>query len=149
MERRAPFGPSPHSVTSLPTPAPGSGPRSTVIMSIDTEPVPRVPAERRVVIDDLGYSDDRIIHVSARFGYMETPNVPRALARLKKQGLKFDIMTTSFFLGRRVIVPDRRSGMPQWQDKLFIALNRNATNATDFFQIPTGRVVELGAQVTV
>jgi len=46
-------------------------------------------------------------------------------------------------------VPDRRSGMPRWQDKLFIALNRNATNATDFFQIPTGRVVELGAQVTV
>jgi len=117
-----------------------------IMLSVFTSSYPRVPEESRAKIEAV---DADVTRVILNFGYMETPNVPRALARLKKQGLKFDIMTTSFFLGRRTIVPDRRSGMPRWQDKLFIALNRNATNATDFFQIPTGRVVELGAQITV
>lgn len=117
-----------------------------IMLTVFTTSYPRMPEEQRAKIDIIDADTTRVI---LNFGYMETPNVPRALARLKKQGLKFDIMTTSFFLGRRVIVPDRRSGMPRWQDKLFILLNRNATNATDFFQIPTGRVVELGAQVTV
>ncbi|MBL9010095.1 MAG: potassium transporter Kup [Alphaproteobacteria bacterium] len=117
-----------------------------IMLTVFTASYPRVAEEQRAKVEKI---DDDVTRVILNFGYMETPNVPRALARLKKQGLKFDIMTTSFFLGRKVIVPDRRSGMPRWQDKLFIALNRNATNATDFFQIPTGRVVELGAQVTV
>ena len=117
-----------------------------VILTVHTADRPRVADSQRVSMEPI--SDD-FKRLTITYGFMETPNVPRALARLKKQGLKFDIMTTSFFLGRKVIVPDRRSGMPRWQDKLFIALNRNATNATDFFQIPTGRVVELGAQVTV
>ena len=80
---------------------------------------------------------------------MESPNVPRALTALRKQGVKFDIMTTSFFLGRRTIKTSPHSGMPHWQDKLFVSLMRQATNATDFFAIPSDRVVELGAQVTV
>jgi len=117
-----------------------------IMLSVFTSSYPRVPEETRAKIVAV---DDDVTRVILNFGYMETPNVPRALAKLKKQGLKFDIMTTSFFLGRRTIVPDKRSGMPRWQDKLFIALNRNATNATDFFQIPTGRVVELGTQITV
>lgn len=117
-----------------------------IMLSVFTTSYPRMPDDMRAKIEAVS---DNVTRVILNFGYMETPNVPRALARLKKQGLKFDIMTTSFFLGRRTIVPDKRSGMPQWQDKLFIWLNRNAMNATDFFQIPTGRVVELGAQVTV
>ena len=80
---------------------------------------------------------------------METPNLPKALQQCKKQGLKFDIMTTSFFLGRRSLVMAEHSGMPVWQDKLFIFLTKNAANPTDFFKIPPGRVVELGAQFTV
>lgn len=83
------------------------------------------------------------------YGFMESPNIPKALAVCRKQGLKFDIMATSFFLGRRSIVPSANSGMPLWQDRLFIYLMRNAANPTDFFKIPPGRVVELGAQVTV
>jgi KUP system potassium uptake protein len=75
--------------------------------------------------------------------------VPVALANLRKAGLKFDIMTTSFFLGRRTIKASPTSGMPRWQDGLFIALSRQSANATDFFSIPSDRVVELGAQVTV
>ena len=87
--------------------------------------------------------------VEMRFGYMEMPNIPRALGHLRKHGFKFDIMGTSFFLSRRSIRPALKSSMPIWQDKLFIALARSATDATDFFQIPTGRVVEVGTQVTV
>ena len=68
---------------------------------------------------------------------------------MRKAGLKFDIMTTSFFLGRRSLKQSPNSGMPVWQDKLFIVLSRQASNATDFFSIPSDRVVELGAQVTV
>jgi KUP system potassium uptake protein len=83
------------------------------------------------------------------FGYMEAPNIPRGLALLRKQGFKFDIMSTSFFVSRRSIRPASRSSMPRWQDKLFISLSKSASDATDFFQIPTGRVVEVGTQVTV
>ena len=87
--------------------------------------------------------------VTIRYGFMEQPNLPKALALCRKMGLKFDIMSTSFFLGRRSVVPAVQSGMPLWQDKLFIFLMKNATNPTDFFNIPPGRVVELGTQVTV
>ena len=83
------------------------------------------------------------------YGFMESPNVPKALGLCRKHGLKFDIMATSFFLGRRSVVPSAQSGMPMWQDKIYIFLMRNAANPTDFFRIPPGRVVELGAQVTV
>ena len=87
--------------------------------------------------------------VSLKFGYMEQPNVPKALAIARKHGWQFDIMSTSFFLSRRALKPSPQSGMPGWQDHLFIALARSASDATDFFQIPTGRVVEVGTQVTV
>ena len=72
-----------------------------------------------------------------------------AIDRLRKAGLKYDIMTTSFFLGRRTLKASPTSGMPNWQDRLFIALSRQSTNATDFFSIPSDRVVELGAQVAI
>ena len=87
--------------------------------------------------------------VTLNFGYMEQPNVPRALAIARKLGWTFDIMSTSFFLSRRSLKPSPSSGMPVWQDHLFIGLAKSASDATDFFQIPTGRVVEVGTQVTV
>jgi KUP system potassium uptake protein len=81
---------------------------------------------------------------------MEEANLPRALGLARKQGMvKFDIMSTSFFLGRRSVVPSAQSGMPLWQDRLYIFLLKNAANPTEFFRIPPGRVVELGAQVSV
>ena len=87
--------------------------------------------------------------MTLRFGYMETPNVPKGLAIARKLGWQFDIMSTSFFLSRRSLRPAARSGMPRWQDRLFIKLARAANDATDYFQIPTGRVVEVGTQVTI
>ncbi len=116
------------------------------IMSVRTESMPRVPIANRFEIEQISNDFTRI---TLHYGYMESPRVPAALALLRKCGLKFDIMTTSFFLGRRSIKTSPNSGMPNWQDRLFVSLAKQATNATDFFAIPSDRVVELGAQVTV
>ena len=117
-----------------------------MIMSVKTETTPRVIPSRRFEIEKI--SDD-FTKVILHYGYMESPRIPSALASLRKSGLKFDIMTTSFFLGRRTIKASPTSGMPLWQDNLFVALSKQAANATDFFAIPSDRVVELGAQITV
>ena len=117
-----------------------------VILTIETADTPRVDAAERVRIEPVGETFSRVV---LRFGFMETPNVPKALAIARKLGWQFDIMSTSFFLSRRTLKPAAHSGMPRWQDRLFIALTRVANDATDYFQIPTGRVVEVGTQVTV
>src|SRR5215468_2990917 len=119
---------------------------NNVILTIITADTPRVPEEERVRITPMSRHFSR---VSLKFGYMEQPNVPKALAIARKHGWQFDIMSTSFFLSRRALKPSAKSGMPSWQDHLFIMLARSASDATDFFQIPTGRVVEVGTQVTV
>ncbi len=117
-----------------------------VILSVETTHTPRVEASKRVRIEPVGATFMRVL---LRFGYMESPNVPRALAIARKLGWQFDIMSTSFFLSRRALRPAPHSGMPRWQDRLFIKLARSANDATDYFQIPTDRVVEVGTQVTV
>ncbi|MEA2953263.1 MAG: system potassium uptake protein [Alphaproteobacteria bacterium] len=117
-----------------------------VVLTIITADTPRVVDEDRVRISPVSAHFSR---VALRFGYMESPNVPKALAIARKHGWQFDIMSTSFFLSRRSLKPAAHSGMPKWQDRLFIALAKSASDATDFFQIPTGRVVEVGTQVTV
>jgi KUP system potassium uptake protein len=117
-----------------------------VILSIEMEHRPRVPQEERVRIEPVGQTFSR---VRLRFGYMERPNVPQALGIARKLGWQFDIMSTSFFVSRRKLRPAARSSMPLWQDRLFISLTRAANDATDYFQIPTGRVVEVGTQVTI
>ena len=117
-----------------------------VVLTIITEDTPRVREEDRVTMSPVS---KHFMRVSLKFGYMETPNVPKALAIARKQGWQFDIMSTSFFLSRRALKPAAHSGMPRWQDHLFIRLAKSASDATDFFQIPTGRVVEVGTQVTV
>jgi KUP system potassium uptake protein len=117
-----------------------------VILTIETAHTPRVQPDERVRIEPVGKTFSRVV---LRFGFMETPNVPRALAIARKLGWQFDIMSTSFFLSRRSLKPAVHSGMPRWQDRLFIMLTRAANDATDYFQIPTGRVVEVGTQVTI
>jgi KUP system potassium uptake protein len=117
-----------------------------VILTISVADTPRVPDDDRVRLQPIS---DRFTRVQLRFGFVESPNVPKALAVARKQGLHFDIMSTSFFLSRRSLKVAAKSGMPAWQDRLYIGLARSANDATDFFQIPTGRVVEVGTQVTV
>jgi KUP system potassium uptake protein len=117
-----------------------------VVLTIITTDTPRVPEDERVTMVSVS---PHFSQVALRFGYMEQPNVPKALAIARKLGWTFDIMATSFFLSRRSLKPAAHSGMPRWQDRLFIGLAKSASDATDFFQIPTGRVVEVGTQVTV
>ena len=116
------------------------------ILTIKSDPLPRVDLADRVHIDVISES---FSHIVLRFGFMETPNVPQALALARQLGWNFDIMSTTFFLSRRTLRPAEASDMPRWQDRLFIALGRTANDATDYFQIPTGRVVEVGTQVKV
>ncbi|TIV12995.1 MAG: potassium transporter Kup, partial [Mesorhizobium sp.] len=92
-----------------------------VILSVVTAPQPVVPDSERVKMDTL---NELFMRVTLTFGYMEQPNIPRALAICRKQGWKFDIMSTSFFLSRRSLKASPNSGMPVWQDKLFIGLAR-------------------------
>lgn len=117
-----------------------------VILTVKTVDTPRVPDSERVTLEQIS---DAFWRVKMTYGYMETPNIPRGLAILRKFGFKFDIMATSFFLSRRSIRPAMESSMPLWQDRLYIGLAKTANDATDFFQIPTGRVVEVGTQVTI
>jgi len=117
-----------------------------VILTVRTTDRPRVSDKERVQLEPISEDFKKL---TLSYGFMETPNVPKALGVCRKQGLKFDIMSTSFFLGRRSVVAAAEQGMPMWQDRLFIFLMRNAANPTDFFHIPPGRVVELGTQVSV
>jgi KUP system potassium uptake protein len=117
-----------------------------VILTIETAQTPRVDPAERVRMEKIS---DKFSTVRLRFGFMESPNVPKALVIARKLGWQFDIMATSFFVSRRALKPSAQSGMPSWQDHLFIAMSRSANDATDYFQIPTGRVVEVGTQVTI
>jgi KUP system potassium uptake protein len=117
-----------------------------VILTIETAPTPRIDESERVRLEDISATFSK---VTLRFGFMESPNVPKALAIARRLGWQFDIMSTSFFLSRRSLKPATHSGMPRWQDMLFIALSRSSNDATDYFQIPTGRVIEVGTQVTI
>ena len=80
---------------------------------------------------------------------MEEPNVPKALILARKQGEKFEIMSTSFFLNRRSFRSGKNEGLPIWQEGLFVAMTKSASNATDFYRLPANRVIELGQQLTI
>jgi KUP system potassium uptake protein len=117
-----------------------------VILTIVTVEQPHVGEADRVEIERI---NELFSKVTLHFGYMERPNVPKGLALCRKAGWKFDIMTTSFFLSRRTLKGSSQSAMPHWQDRLYITLARNASDATAYFQIPSGRVVEIGTQVVI
>ncbi len=117
-----------------------------VILTVRTLDIPRVSDDERTRFEQVA---DNFWKVEITYGYVERSDVPHGLALLRKSGFKFDMPSTSFFLSRRSIRMAEHSGMPIWQDKLFIGLAKQASDATDFFQIPTGRVVEVGTQVTI
>jgi KUP system potassium uptake protein len=117
-----------------------------IILTIRTEGTPRISSKDRVRIEELSPTFQK---VTMTFGYMETPNILKGISACRRQGLAFDIMATSFFLSRRSLKASPHSGLPLWQDKLFIWLAGSADSATDYFHIPAERVVEIGAQVTI
>jgi KUP system potassium uptake protein len=115
-----------------------------VLLTVLTEDIPQVADENRVQVQDMGHNFYRII---VHYGFVEDPNIVAALDLCANQGLKFDLMDTTFFLGRETLIPAPRPGMALWRESLFMSMSRNAARAMDFFRIPHNRVVELGTQV--
>ena len=122
-----------------------------VILSIDTLPVPRIPDADRILIDELGYAGDGIVHVSARFGYMETPDVPRALRLLdprQSEGL-VDADRASYFLSKIELTKGSAPTMARWRKQLFIATSYLAADAAEYFSLPRDRSVIVGSRIEV
>jgi KUP system potassium uptake protein len=115
-----------------------------VLLTIVTEEVPYVSDEEQTEVRELGAGLYRIV---ARYGFMETPEVPELLANVEIPGVSFDPASTSFFLGRETLLATSRPGMAIWRERLFSWMVRNAQGAALYFRLPTNRVVELGAQI--
>ncbi|MFO1170988.1 MAG: potassium transporter Kup [Hyphomicrobiaceae bacterium] len=120
--------------------------QTNVILTVLTADVPNVPASERIIVEELG---PRFLRVTLTFGFMDEPDVPKALASAHDPAWTFQIMSTSFLVSRRTLKLAASSSMPLWQRRLFILLARNASGATDYFRIPAGRVVEIGTQVGI
>ena len=117
-----------------------------VTLMVTTQPVPHVPEDQRVVVRPLGLG---VSDVVVRYGFMEDPTVPDALARAREQGLEMDPDDVTYFLGRETLIVTATPGMAVWRERLFVLMARNAVRATTFFRLPPERVVELGVQVEI
>ena len=115
-----------------------------VMMTVRTLDIPRVPEEERLQIRHL---EGNFHAISVQYGFLDQPNIPRALAQCRLQQFHFNLMETSFFVGREKIIPARRGGLARWRKRLFVLMSNNMLDATEFFRIPPNRVVELGGQV--
>jgi KUP system potassium uptake protein len=117
-----------------------------VLMSVLTEDIPHVADEQRFTILHLEHGFHTVV---VHYGFADEPNIPRALAQLRLMQFRFNLMETSFFLGREKIVAAKRSHLARWQRSLFSFMTNNMLNATEFFRIPSNRVVELGGQLEI
>jgi KUP system potassium uptake protein len=122
-----------------------------VIMSIETQPVPRVPVADRLVIDDLGYSDDGITHVTARFGYMDEPDIPGVLRLLETAEIErpVDVDDASYFLSKIELRRGAEPTMARWRKQLFLATSRITADAAEYFGLPRNNTVIMGSRVEV
>ncbi|MFF0598499.1 KUP/HAK/KT family potassium transporter [Streptomyces antibioticus] len=120
-------------------------------MSLETEPVPRVPDVERSVVDDLGHAHDGIIHVSARFGYMETPDVPAALAALDPATTDghLPLDEASYFLSTIELRRGTAPTMAPWRKRLFIATSHITADAAEYFGLPRDRTIIMGSHIEV
>ena len=125
--------------------------KHVVILSIETAPAPHVPAEERLQIDDLGYKDDRISYVAARFGYMDKTNVPGLLPLIRAATAaaenRLDEDNLSYFVSRIELVPGQTPGMSRWRKRLFVATSRITADAAEYFQLPRERTVIMGSRI--
>lgn len=115
-----------------------------IFMTVATEDIPRVSAKDRVVVEGLA---EGFYRMAVTYGFFQEPDIPKVLRLCKAFGMEFDLMQTSFFLGRETLIPSVQPEMAEWRERLFVVMSRNAVSATDFFRIPANRVVELGTQV--
>jgi KUP system potassium uptake protein len=121
----------------------------TLILAIETVPVPHVPAAERLTVDDLGYKDDRIIHITARFGYMDQTNVPGLLPLIRKASIEspLDDPKLSYFLSRIELHRGNTPGMSLWRKRLFLSTSRITADAAEHFQLPRDRTVIMGSRI--
>ena len=117
-----------------------------VLLTVVVEDKPHVTKGNRYLINDMGKN---FYWVRVYYGFMDTPDIPAALELCATQGLRFDMMSTSFFISRALLVPSANPGMMKWREQLFLALSRNAMNAADFFKIPVNRVIEMGTKLEI
>ena len=117
-----------------------------ILLTVKIADMPYVEDDGRCKLEDLGEGFHRLI---IKYGFMQEPDVPAALARITACGPAFKMMDTSFFLARQTLLPSSRPGMAIWREKLFAWMLRNAESAMEFFRLPTNRVVELGSQVEI
>jgi KUP system potassium uptake protein len=122
---------------------------NVVIFSIETLRVPHVSDEDRIVIDDLGYGDDGISHITARFGFQDEQNVPATLRLAEEQGLEshIDCDNPSYFLSKITIVATDKPGLRGWRKRLFIAISRNSASPVEFFKLPDEQTVTMGSHI--
>jgi KUP system potassium uptake protein len=117
-----------------------------VFVTVVTEEVPHVREKERVEVHEIGQGFYR---VTLRYGFMEDPDVPRALASIHHPGLEFPPGDTTYFLGKETVFASKKPGMAIWRERIFAIMSRNALSATAFFRLPPNRVVELGAQIEI
>ena len=120
-----------------------------LILSIETMPAPHMPEAERLQIDDLGYRDDRIIHVTARFGYMDQTNVPDLLPRIRDANIERSLRDDklSYFVSRIELIQGHTPGMSRWRKRLFIATSRITADAAEYFGLPRERTVIMGSRI--
>ncbi|HET9069337.1 MAG TPA: potassium transporter Kup [Amaricoccus sp.] len=116
------------------------------IVTVATATTPKATDAERIAIEPLA---DSFWRIRLTYGYMEVPNVPKALALARREGIVLEMMSTSYFLNRRSFRPSREGGMPYWQDQLFISMTKAASDASHFYRLPSNRVLELGQQLVV
>ncbi len=122
-----------------------------VVLSIDTLPVPRLADDQRIEVDHLGYAGDGITHVTARYGYMETPDVPALLAMLDSELTEGEISVdeASYFLSKIELVRGTSPTMAPWRKRLFIATSYITADAAEYFSLPRDRTVIMGSRIEV
>jgi KUP system potassium uptake protein len=122
---------------------------SVVIISIETTKAPYVEESERLVVDSLGYEDDGISHLTAQFGFQDSPDVPRLLALAQETGLESDVDVDNavYYLSQVTVTPTNAPGMRGWRKRLFVAMARNAASPVDYFHLPGERTVSVGSQI--
>jgi KUP system potassium uptake protein len=124
---------------------------SIVVLTLAPTKAPHVADDERIVVNRLGYEDDGIVHLTARYGYLDSLDVPKVLRLARDHGLErpIDVDHATFFLSQGFIVPTAAPGMARWRKRLFIVLWRNAANPIEYFRLPARRTVIVGAEIEI
>jgi KUP system potassium uptake protein len=123
--------------------------RCVVILSVQTWRVPHVPRRERVIVDELGYEDDGILHLTIRYGFQDHQDVPAALRQAAAQDLEveIDVDEATYFVSKVTLVRGGDSSMPAWRKKLFLALSRTSASPVEYFHLPGRRIVTMGSYI--